>query len=84
MLTSAKPRAASAWPQLNAARQEPLKIINVTGAKMNATFPARTRPESESECELDGDISMPTPTQTFGDVIAMALEKAAPSNVEGN
>lgn len=87
MLSSSKPRAANPWPQLKTITQEPHKLITVTGAKVNTSFTVRARNQSESECELDPDMPIPTPRQTVGDVIAMALEKAAPSHdgqVEGN
>lgn len=86
-MLSSKPRPVnSAWPQLKTIKQEPVKIINVTGAKASTSFFAKIRNESESECDLDNDVPTPTPKQTFGDVIAMALEKAAPiseSHIEG-
>lgn len=84
MLGSKSRATTNAWPQLKTIKQEPMKIINVTGAKASTSFTVKPRNQSESECDLDGvDIPVPTPKQTFGDVIAMALEKAAPSN-EGN
>lgn len=80
MLTSSKPRTANPWPQLKTVKQEPLKIINVTGAKPSTSFTVRPQYESESECDADGSIPIPTPKQTFGDLLAMAFEKAPTSN----
>lgn len=71
MLCSAKPRA-NAWPQLKTPN-EPLRVINVTGAKASTSFAVKPRNQSESESDPEGDVPVPN----FGDVIAKALEKAA-------
>lgn len=79
MLSSSKPRV-DAWPQLKAATSGPSKVINVTGAKATTSFAVKTRTQSESESDLDGYVPVPTFHQSFGDAIAMALEKAALTN----
>lgn len=85
MLSSAKPRA-SAWPQLKTT-SEPVKVINVTGARASTSFGVKARGQSESESDPEGYVPVPTFNQSFGDAIAMALEKAALASdcrVEGN
>lgn len=80
MLSSSKPRSG-AWPELKApSAVEPVKLINVTGAKTASVFRSiRNRSESESS-ELEGYVPVPAFNQSFGDAIALAFEKASQSN----
>lgn len=77
MLSSAAKPRAGAWPQVNKAASEPARVINVTGAKASTSFAAKARNQSESESDLEGYVPVPTFNQSFGDAIALALEKAA-------
>lgn len=82
MLSTSKPRV-NTWPELQqfpaAAAAAPVKLINVTGSKTSSSF-ARLKTKSESESDVDGYVPVPAFNQSFGDAIAMALEKAALGN----
>lgn len=76
MLSSSRPHStANAWLQFKTVKQEPVKIINVTGAKASTSFTVKAR--SQSECDDieqdDVDCPVPTPKQTFADVFSMAF-----------
>lgn len=77
MVSSAKKPVQPKWPELKSENKPtPLRLINVTGAK-TATNITRIKKHSDSEPESEDYVPVPQFNRSFGDAIALALEKAA-------
>lgn len=77
MLSSKRPFPTATWPSLKSDRPaSSLRMVTVTGHNTKVDF-SRVRTQSDSDIEQDGYVAVPSFNQSFGDAIAIALEKAA-------
>jgi len=73
MLSTNKTPPSSAWPVRKSCPVASTSQISATGT-------ARNSKANDSDTEIDGYVPVPAFNQSFGDAIALALEKAALSN----
>ncbi|KAI4460953.1 ring finger 10 family member [Holotrichia oblita] len=77
MVSSAKKPIQPKWPELKSENKPAsVRLINVTGAKTTPNI-TRIKKHSDSEPESDDYVPVPQFNRSFGDAIALALEKAA-------
>lgn len=77
MLSSKRPCPTAMWPSLKSDRPASgPRMITATGHNTKVDF-SRVRTQSDSDVEPDGYVAAPSFNQSFGDAIAIALEKAA-------
>lgn len=75
MASTAK-KPVTTWPELKSQNNivPTTRLINVTGAKTTATT---AKKQSDSEPESEDYVPVPHFNTSFGDAIALALEKAS-------